>query len=261
MEEFNYKDPINNYDITFSLIDIDKLKVSKNQRKPSKELVERLISSIRKTGFVSALVCIKDNDNYIIVDGQHRYLAAKTMGIQKIPCIIIPKEYGLKLMEFNVEKAPNFREKSYVALNVYYDFLNQNPDMKETDTLILDSIELACYITAGIAYQSNPRFYGSAFSSLVKRVDSFLDMPLKEAIEVRKERAELLNQADQILKKATQKLKELNYNNPFLFQEVVSFCNPIGKKRKADISFENAINEFIKKANELIENPSLFNQS
>lgn len=262
MEGLVYKDPIKGYTENIQILNLDDLEVSKDQRKPSKEHIERLKDSISKAGFVSALICIKGEDGkYIIVDGQHRYLAAKELGIDKVPCIVIPKEYGKKLMEFNVEKAPNFREKSYVAYNIYRNLLAEDPNISEMDPLVMDNIESAHFITAGIAYESNPRLYGSAFNSLLKRIDFFLDSPLKDAINVRKQRAETLNKADAALKAAVQAIKtQLGNNNPFLFQEVVSYCNPIGRKRKVTLDFDTVMNEFIEKAEGLAKDPSSFKE-
>ncbi len=259
MDSFVFKEPIKGYNVEITLLPLDKLHVSENQRKPSKEHIERLIQSIQKVGFVTAPVCVKDNSGYTIIDGQHRYLAAKELGIEQIPCIIIPQEYAKKMMELNVEKTMNFREKSYVAYNVYQTLLKSNPKMKENDVLVMDSIESAHFITAGIAYSNNSRLYGSAFNSMLKRIDFFLDVSLEEGIEIRKKRAELLNKADALLKQAVQAIREkLVIADPFLFQEVVSNCNPIGKKRKIELDYDTVMNQFMENAQKLIDHPEEF---
>jgi ParB family chromosome partitioning protein len=263
MESFEFKEPIKGYTVQFTLLPLDKLHVSENQRKPSKEHVQRLMQSMERVGFVTAPVCVKDKtgDSYTIIDGQHRFLAAKELGLQMIPCMIIPAEYAKKMMELNVEKTMNFREKSYVAYNVYQTLLKANPKMKENDVLVMDSIESAHFVTAGIAYSTNQRLYGSAFNSMLRRIDFFLDVTLEEGLEIRKKRADLLNKADALLKQAVQAIREkLAIADPFLFQEVVSACNPIGRKRKIELDFDTVMNQFIENAQRLIDHPEKFKQ-
>lgn len=50
----------------------------------------------------------------MIIDGQHRFLAAKELGITDLPVILVPPELARKMMNLNIEKNPNIGEKSYV---------------------------------------------------------------------------------------------------------------------------------------------------
>ncbi|MEM3872207.1 MAG: ParB/RepB/Spo0J family partition protein, partial [Nitrososphaeria archaeon] len=104
---------------------IENVKVIEIQRKPSQYHVRRLALSIKKIGFIAPPIAIKGKDGYIIVDGQHRFLAAKEIGLKEIPLIVIPEKYAHDLMELNVEKQMSLREKCYVALNVYRMYLSE----------------------------------------------------------------------------------------------------------------------------------------
>jgi len=114
------EEPLHGYSQEIAIIPIDNLKVIEIQRAPSKFHIKRLSESIRKIGFVIPLVVVKRGNENIIIDGQHRFLAAKELGIKQLPAIIIPEKYAHELMELNIEKQMSLREKAYVALNVYF---------------------------------------------------------------------------------------------------------------------------------------------
>ncbi|RLG58605.1 hypothetical protein DRN86_05445 [Candidatus Geothermarchaeota archaeon] len=250
-----FREPLYGYEQRLVIVPVDQLTVIKIQRKPSPYHIRRLVTSIRRVGFVTPLTAIKRNGKIIVIDGQHRLLAAKEAGVREVPCIIIPEVYAHNLMELNVEKQMSLREKAYVALNVYRTYLNEDSSIMEDDTRILDSIDYAYYVTLGIAYEVAERLFGSAYESLLKRVDGFLSMPLNKAIKVREKRAKIVVNIDEVAKKAVEKVKELGITHPFLYREVVSFCNPIGRKRKVSISFEELFSQLKERLEELIENP------
>ncbi|MEK6884716.1 MAG: ParB N-terminal domain-containing protein, partial [Nanoarchaeota archaeon] len=66
-------------------IDINLLKVDgKNPNRMSKEQKEALKENIRKFGFITPIIT---NQDYLIADGEHRWLMAKEMGFNEIPVI------------------------------------------------------------------------------------------------------------------------------------------------------------------------------
>lgn len=51
---------------------------------------DRLLREIRTSGFVSAIQVVKlDNDRFRIIGGEHRYRAAKALGYEKVPCVVL----------------------------------------------------------------------------------------------------------------------------------------------------------------------------
>ncbi|MHC1579946.1 MAG: ParB/RepB/Spo0J family partition protein [Candidatus Alkanophagales archaeon] len=243
------------YEQKFVIVPIDELTVIEIQRKPSAQHVRRLAESMRKIGFTTPVIAVERGGRCVVIDGQHRLLAAKQVGISEIPCIIIPEEYAYDLMELNVEKQMSLREKAHVALNVYRMYLEEDASTPENDPRILDSIESPHYITLGVAYEKNERLYGSAFESILRRVDRFLDLPLSEAMGERERRAELVLGADELVREAVDRVKELGMTHPFLYKEVVSFCNPIGRKRKLDVTFEEVFEQLQENLRRLISQP------
>ncbi len=259
MEQIGFlKDPLYGYEQEIIVAPINELKVIEIQRKPSESHIKRLVESIRKIGFVVPVICVRRGDELIIIDGQHRYLAARRMGLEKIPCIIIPEKYANELMELNVEKTMSLREKCYVALNVYRIFLNERPELLENDTEIMDAIEFPYFITIGLAYEENSKFFGSAYESIMKKVDGFLELRIEEAYEKRKQYAKKLLELDSLARSAMEKIEAMGISHPFLYKEIVSFCNPIKKKRKVEENIDEVLNTLEKNLNELVEHPEKF---
>jgi ParB family chromosome partitioning protein len=248
-------EPLHGYKQKLVLIPVDKLKVIEVQRSASKAHVKRLSDSIRKVGFIIPLVVVKRGEENIIIDGQHRFLAAKELGLKELPAIMVPDKYAHNLMELNVEKQMSLRDKAYVSLNVYRMYLNESPSIREDDGRIMDSIEYAYYVTLGMAYEKVPRLFGSAYEPILKKVDTFLSLTLERAAKQREERAELLIETDNMAREAVDKVKALGIDHPFLYKEVVSFCTPSKRKRKVKETFDDTFDALKKNLKGIIAEP------
>lgn len=250
------KEPLYGYVQEIVVVPIDKLEVIEIQRKPSPYHIKRLAESIRKVGFVAPLITIrKGEQKLIVIDGQHRLLAARNMGIEQVPCIIVPDRFANEIMEFNIEKTMTLREKCYVALNLYKIFLSEKPNINENETEVMDAIEFSYFVTLGIAYENEQRFFGSAYESIMRRLDWFLNIPIKDAYEKRKERANFLIELDDLARKAVEKVQEIGINHPFLYKEIISFCNPIGRRRKIEEGFEDVMRALKSNIENLLSEP------
>ena len=254
------REPLHGYLQEIVVEPIENIKVIEVQRRPSQYHVRRLALSIKKIGFVTPPIAIKGGNSYTIVDGQHRFLAAKELGIKELPLIVIPEKYAHDLMELNIEKQMSLREKSYVALNVYRMYLSEEPNISEDDVRILDSIEYPYYITLGIAYEREQRLFGSAYESLLRRLDRFFSLPLNMAVKKREERAQTILETDALTKQAVEKVKEIGISHPFLHKEVVSYCNPIGRRRKVSENLEDIFSRLKENLRMLIGEPERFRE-
>jgi len=170
IEEFQFKDPRNQQELIFKIVPIDSLEVVEHQRKPSNYHVNHLISSIERVGFIVPLVVTLKNGKYLILDGQHRFLAAQKLGLLELPVIIVPQRLANLMMNFNIEKELNIREKSYVASNIYRQYLRENPTILETEPVLTDSIEHAYYMTLGIGYEKEEKLRGGMLESIMKKM-------------------------------------------------------------------------------------------
>ena len=75
----------------YTLIDINLIK--NNDSQPRKrfddERIMELAESIKSNGIIQPLILRKDNNEYIIVAGERRWRAAKSIGIKEVPAIIM----------------------------------------------------------------------------------------------------------------------------------------------------------------------------
>ena len=122
------------------------------------------------------------------MNGQHRLEALKKLGTQgEIPVLVISKDEAKFIIQMNVEKAPNVRDKSIEALKVYKEFLKDYPDLSETE--IVDNFGGdICLVTFGICYTTDRYFPASTFYNLIKKIDLPINQPVKICFGERKRR-------------------------------------------------------------------------
>jgi ParB family chromosome partitioning protein len=246
------------YSVEFLQIPIEDLQVIPVQRKPSKPHVKRLLASIGRIGFVVPAIVIERKGKFFIIDGQHRFLAAKEARLKSLPCLKIPEQYAHHLMELNVEKQMNLREKCYVALNVIRMYLEEDPKIEENDPRILDSIEQGYFVTIGLAYEKNLRLSGSSWETMLKKVDLFTTLPLPKAMEERRRRSSVLLEAHDRAQECVGAIKKLGINHPFIYKEIVSFANPYKRKRKVSDTFDGLMSKVRQALEELRDKPEQF---
>ena len=104
--------------------DLGIFKLLKGNRPPNPHHVKRLASSIEKFGMLANPILV--NEDYEIIDGQHRYLAAKETGSPVY--YIIAEGYALEQVH-----ALNMNQKNWTAI----EFLNGYADMGIEDYVIL----------------------------------------------------------------------------------------------------------------------------
>ncbi len=256
LEVFSFREPQKGQNLIFKMAPVEKMKVVEYQRKPSTFHVMRLISSIEKVGFLVPLIGVERDGHYLILDGQHRLLAAQKLGLKELPVILVPEEIVQLMMNLNIEKELNIRERSYVSLRVYEDFLKNNPQMSETEPVISEAIEPIYFVTLGIGYENQERLRGKLFEGILKRCDFPLDEPLESAFKIRQERAQKILEANEIITEIAQKLKEMERWHPFVYQQIMSYVNPIKKKREPQ-DFDEVFEKLFVNLNEVRENPEI----
>jgi uncharacterized ParB-like nuclease family protein len=246
--EFTFKDPHKRQPVVLKTLPADKLEVVGHQRKARPAHVEHLVSSIDRIGFIVPLVAVEEKvdgkPRYIVIDGQHRLQAALEIGVRKLPVLVVPPRLAPRMMNLNVEKDLNIREKAVVALGIYRNFLETQPDLKENDEEVEDSIERAYYVTLGLAYEGPGRLAGSAFEPLLKKCDFFLRRAMENAYEVREERARRVLEANALMKDVIATAKELGAFHQYFQYQLISHIDPFKRKRgrqKFDELFDKAI--------------------
>jgi len=240
-------EPLKNKNIELKVVDIDQLVIPPIQRELSESLVEKLKESIQEIGFIDPIdVVLNKEGKYEVINGQHRLQAAILLNLTKIPVFVFPYEYRDYILLLNIEKIPSLKDKAHQAFAIFYEYLQNNPTLKEY--LLDKKIEEAYYITLGIIIDKygDKKFPAYAFERILKKVDYFLDLELKDAMIEREKRANILIQAKEILNK---KYEELGISNSLVKQIIISkaFQNLYGKHvRSISDDFYSLFDKLIK---------------
>lgn len=253
-------DPYKNQPISLKVISVGDLEITPHARKPSDYHVKRLIHSIEKLGFLVPLIVVEDSQNtgkYQIIDGQHRFIAATMMQINKLPVIVVPAYLAESLMNFNTEKEMNIREKSAIALSIYRHYLSSNPGMLEAAAEIINSLEYAHFVTLGLGYERTEELSGSAFESVLSKCDFFLSMPLNIAHKIREDRAQSVLTANTLIRNISERLREMGQWHPFVYQQIVTWANPY-KRKRVRVEFDELFPPLIENLEKLNKNPRPF---
>ena len=139
-DRLDFKEPAGRRGFGFTVLPIGKLDVISHQRKASAPHVARVVESINRVGFVAPVVVVERDGRYVIIDGQHRFLAAQELGLKNLPALIVPEEIARRMLVLNVEKEPNIRERSAVALSIYRELVETSPKLAEDSEDVADAV-------------------------------------------------------------------------------------------------------------------------
>lgn len=257
--ELTFKDPHKRQTLVLKTLPADQLKVIEHQRKTRPAHVEHLVASIERIGFIVPLVAVEATDTgkvgYEVIDGQHRLAAAREVGLKNLPVLVVPRRLATRMMNLNVEKDLNIREKAVVSLGIYRSFLESQPDIKENAEEVADSIERAYYVTLGLAYEGPGRLAGSAFEPLLKKCDHFMRRNIANAAEARQERAERVLEANTLVKSVIDKAKEMGAFHQYFQYQLISSIDPFKRKRGRQ-NFDEMFDKAIAKLEKINEEPN-----
>jgi ParB family transcriptional regulator, chromosome partitioning protein len=251
-----FRDPAKRRGLHFDVLPMAKLEVISHQRKASDAHVKRVMDSVDRVGFLAPVVVVERDGGggYLIIDGQHRFLAAKELGLRRIPAVIAPRDVARRMLTLNVEKEPNIRDRSAVALSIYRELVDAEPDMREDDPEVADAVQQAHYVTLGLAYAESGRLAGSQFEPILRKCDGFMDAPLAESLPVREARAGRVVEAHRLVRAVSDKLKEIGAWHEFAGAQIISYANPLKRARKQH-SFDQTFDKLIAKLDSLGEHP------
>jgi ParB family transcriptional regulator, chromosome partitioning protein len=256
--DFSFKDPHKRQKIVLRTLPTDRLEVIGHQRKARPAHVEHLVSSIDRIGFIVPLVAIETDGGskprYQVIDGQHRLQAAREVGVRKLPVLVVPNRLAPRMMNLNVEKDLNIREKSAVSLGIFRSFLESQPDLKENDTEVQESIERAYYVTLGLAYEESGRLAGSAFEPLLKKCDHFMRRTIANAFPTREGRATRVIETSKLVKEVIAKAKEMGAFHQYFQYQLISHIDPFKRKRGRQ-NFDELFDKATDKLEKLVDEP------
>jgi len=240
-----YREPVGGHWQIFALLPRDKVQPTPYQRDLSKAHSERLLKVIRKIDrFVDPVVAVRSGGVYWTPNGNHRRHVLEKLKAELVPAIVIPEaEVAFQILALNTEKAHNLKEKALEVIRMYRGLIEQGDRRDEEEFSF--QFEEAYFCTLGLLYEKHPRFAGGAFSPILRRVDRFLESPLKSAYTTRQGRAGRVEEADARLKEIVDKLKRKGIKHPFVKNFVLARCNPLSRARKTLPGFDQAIGKLI----------------
>ena len=239
-----YQEPVGKAWQIFALLPLDRVHPTPYQRDLSQPHVKRLSEVIKKLNrFIDPLVVIRTEEgSYWTPNGNHRLAALKTLKAKFVSVVLIPdQDVAFQILALNTEKAHNIKDKSLEVIRMYRALMESTGRSSEQEFAF--QFEEAYFITLGLVYEKKPRFAGSVFSPILRRVDKFLKEPLTKAFEERQARAASLERADRLLTEAVKALKSQGITHPYVKNFVIARVNPLGRARKTLPSFSQTFDK------------------
>jgi ParB family chromosome partitioning protein len=223
-----FRDPLGGHWQCLAALPLDAVAPTAFQRDLSKAHVENLSARIGELDrYLDPLVCVPaaDGKTFETPNGHHRLAAMRALGARSIVVLLVPdRSVAYRILALNTEKAHNLKEKALEVIRMARD-LAELDDAPEREYAEL--FEEPALVTLGPCYEANGRFAGSTYQPVLKRVESFLDEPLSDALGVRAARAETLLALDAAVADAVGALKERGFDSPYLKAFVVARINPL----------------------------------
>jgi ParB family chromosome partitioning protein len=237
-----YRDPFGATPVLVVALPIDKVEPTPYQRDPSETHVKKLMTVIEKVGrFLDPLVLIRQDDAYWTPNGNHRLQAMKKLGAKSIIGLLVPEpEVAFKILALNTEKAHNVKEKSLETIRMAR-ALAARRDAVETDFAF--EFEQAQFLTLGAAYENRKSLSGGAYTSVLRRIDSFLDESMAKALKERERRGGKVLSLDDAVSKVVEALKAKGLTSPYLKPFVVARVNPIRFSKSTEFDFDEVIDK------------------
>ena len=222
-----YREPLGGMWQLIAALPIEKVFPTPYQRDLSPAHVARLSKAIDKLGrFMDPIVAVRTPDGlYWTPNGSHRLAALRALGARAITALVVPEaDVAHRILVLNTEKAHNVRERALEAIRLAEDLAMLDDGIESSYETEFEEPTL---LTLGCCYLVNGRFSGGAYQSVLKRVESFMDLKLSRSLEVRRERAGQLLDLDAVVGEAIAALKQRGFESPYLRAFVIARINPL----------------------------------
>jgi ParB family transcriptional regulator, chromosome partitioning protein len=224
----SYKEPLGGHPVLLSILPIDAVEPTPFQRDLSDAHHKRLADVINKTGrFLDPIIAVvAPKEGFWTPNGRHRLEAMRRLGAKSISALIVAdREVAWQILALNTEKAHNLKERSLEVIRIYRGLVDEDATRPESGfSFYLDEPAL---VTLGVCYESVPRFGGGAYHSILRRLETFTDEPLRTALKDHEKRATMVLDLEEKVAAAVKKLKERGLVSPYLRSFVVARINPL----------------------------------
>jgi len=242
-----YSDPFGGKPLLVVALPVDRVEPTPYQRDASDAHVKRLMNVIESIGrFLDPIVAVRHDGQYWTPNGNHRLQALKKLGVRTVVALLVPDpDVAFKILALNTEKAHNLREKSLETIRMARALADAS-DQRESDFAF--EFEQPAFLTLGICYEERPRLSGGAYQSILRRVDEFLDRPIKQAIKERERRGRKILKLDDAVSAAVEKLKARGLTSPYLKPFVVARVNYTRFSKATSFDFDETLDKIIASA-------------
>ncbi len=245
-----YSEPFGGKPVLLVALPVAAVEPTPYQRDPSDAHVKRLMGVVEKIGlFLDPIIAIRHEDKYWTPNGNHRLQALRKLGVKTIVALLVPDpQVAFKILALNTEKAHNLKEKSLETIRMARALAGGRPSGGEPERSYEFEFELPAFLTLGAAYEERPRLSGSAYQSILRRVDEFLDEPMSKALKERERRAKKILKLDDAVTAAVDKLKAKGLTSPYLKPFVVARVNYTRFSKATSFDFDETLDKIIASA-------------
>jgi ParB family chromosome partitioning protein len=222
-----YKDPYAGSPLVLASLPLKAVEPTPFQRDLSRTHAQRLVDAIGAAGlFLDPVIAVRGGEQFWSPNGRHRLAAAKQLGLRSVTALIVRDEaLAYRILALNTEKAHNLRDRSLEVIRMARALADEQPRSEEKDHAT--SFDEPHFLTLGIVYDARGRFSGSSYTSMLRRVDRFLDVTLPKALRQREQWAQRLMDIDDRVSQHVKTMQEMGFKSPYLRQLVVARANPV----------------------------------
>ncbi len=224
----SYKEPLAGHPVLLAVLPINAIEPTPFQRDLSDTHHKRLADVINKTGrFLDPVIAVvAPQGGFWTPNGRHRLEAMRRLGARSITALIVAdREVAWQILALNTEKAHNLKERSLEVIRIYRGLVDE--DAKRPESQFAFYLEEAALVTLGVCYERVPRFGGGVYHSILRRLETFSDEPLRSAVKEHEKIAGQVLDLDEKVAAVVSKLKERGLVSPYLRAFVVARVNPL----------------------------------
>ena len=224
----SYREPLGGNPVLFASLPIGKIEPTPFQRDLSDAHHKKLAGVLDKTGlFLDPVIAITaPKEGFWTPNGRHRLAAMQRLGAKAIMALVVPKrEIAWQILALNTEKAHNLKERSLEVIRIYRGLLDEDDTRAENGFSFY--LEEAALVSLGVCYEKKGNFAGSAYASVLRKLQTFSPESIRKSIKVHEEVAEKVFELDELVAGVVAKLKARGLQSPYLKTFVVARINPL----------------------------------
>ena len=236
-----YKEPLGGFTVVIAALPIEKVEPTPYQRDRSETHVKKLANAMERLGrFLDPIIAVRKDGKYWTPNGNHRLGAMTLLGMKSVVALVLPEpDVAYQILALNTEKAHNLKERSLEVIRMYRGLVGAQGKTNESD--FISYFEEPHFITFGAVYEKRPRYSAGAYSSVVKRLEGFIEEPIEDALATRESRADQLLKWDDEVVKVVDALKAKGLQSAYLKNYVVARVNFLRFKKGGEFDFDETI--------------------